>query len=151
MDTCYLKIIHENKIKRLNNIYIDINKINTMRNTLQLNNINNISNITLEIKNLADMILTNCTSICNFSKEFAKITANEINNIFFNEIYYNEIYNEHVLYKNVIIDNICEKMLTKEFEKIIESHDYKQYMDKISMLHKYAIALFDKLEVICSL
>jgi hypothetical protein len=148
-----LKIIHENKIQRLNDIYININKINKIKNTIQLDNINNINNIALEIKELIDIVLINCVSICNFSKEFSKIIANKIQCLF-----YKEIYIQNVMYnKNIIIiirernNNIYEQLLAKEFEKIIESNEYKQYMDKIIMLHKYAIALSDKLEVICSI
>jgi hypothetical protein len=141
-----LDVIHETNKKRVNDIYININKIYILRKQLQDVN-NNVKNIALEIKGLVNTIFVNYKGICNFSKEFAWMIADMIHRTLYNELRTKTSYLGYITHNNI---NEHKQILANAFEKIMD-FNYRETINIMNILYKHAIALSDKLEVICSI
>jgi hypothetical protein len=139
-----------NLIKKLNNvdnelitIYINNQKnyVDIMANFYKILIIENKTNNILNIKQLAETIIIKCEQSIEYNKQnLAYIGANVISSHIYQYDKFEHIYN---LYELSII-----KILKNEFEKLLELNNYDDHINKIKIVHKHTIALYDKLTII---
>jgi hypothetical protein len=131
------------------NKFIDINKyfnqIEIIKNKLEgiksKYDLTEIHNIALNVKQLTEIIITNCLETIEFYKKTLSYIGS---NIIASQLYiYNKLYNNY--------EYTITKILKNAFEQLLELNDYYNYDDyinKIKLFHKYAIGLHDKLTII---
>jgi hypothetical protein len=140
------KIIIKYK-KALDLIISHFCEIQTMKKDIEtINDCIKINSIALYVKNLINLIIINCSEILEVYKNISSVAANLIISELRKYISQNNIYYKYIEFACQGFDNHCRKILLVEFDKIFDT-----YTKNINMLHQYAIALSDKLEVILSM
>jgi hypothetical protein len=138
---CEMRIINLNKIMQY---FYEIEKLSK-----ENNDIIKSKNIASEIKKISEEIIIICKGENKFYKRISDLMANLIMSTFEKKLHEDKEM-DHLINVNEF-ENNCNYMLSQEYEQLFVSDICKNNIEKINVLLRFVIDLFDKLEVILSM